>query len=89
MAEYMTVNSCRDAKNCFVAVKNRAVNLKSVTIKWKGQLTQLFSKTERGKKQNENMVVLVWTAQARTSSDNCDDVINYTDFYLNYVMLLE
>lgn len=31
MAEYMMVNSRSDAKN-------RAINLKSVTIKWKSQL---------------------------------------------------
>jgi hypothetical protein len=45
------VNPHRDAENYFVAVKNRAINLKSVTIKWNGQLTKLFS--EKNKKNGE------------------------------------
>jgi hypothetical protein len=43
------VNPHRDAENYFVAVKNRAINLKSVTIKWKGQLTKRFIKNGEGK----------------------------------------
>ena len=45
------VNPHRDGENYFVAVKNRAINLKSVTIKWNGQLTKLFS--EKNKKNGE------------------------------------
>ena len=44
MAEYTMVNP-------FVEVKNGAISLKSVIIKWKGQLTRVFFSKERRRKQ--------------------------------------
>ena len=46
-AKHTTVNPHRDAENYCIAVKNRAINLKSVTIKWNGQLTKLFSEKNK------------------------------------------